>query len=135
MSVVSQLAASTLPPHVASSSSLGRSMTSSPTGSLPPGPSAIAATVPGRGKFQDLDAFLNSESEEEESESDNERYIPVNPTLGLTDTVYSEMEVQPRAVMAPPRSAIVPEYDDSEDEEEEGDSDSDEENVGRRLLR
>ncbi|WWC87906.1 uncharacterized protein L201_002806 [Kwoniella dendrophila CBS 6074] len=66
-----------------------------------------------KGKFQDLDAFLNSESEEEsEEESDSDD----GPSA-------------PRAVTAPPRSAIVPEYDEdtSESESEEEETDDDDE--------
>jgi AP-3 complex subunit beta len=88
--------------------SLGSSA-ASPVGSVP-------HTV--KGKFQDLDKFLDSESEtEEEEESDSdESHEPVV-----------------RAVTAPPRSVIVPEYDEntSEDEDEE---ESDEEAEGAPLY-
>lgn len=97
--------------------SLPRSMNSSsvasPVGSVP----QATAT---KGRFKDLDKFLDSESETEE-ESDEE----------------SEEEIQPRAVTAPPRSAIVPEYDeDSESEEDvsEEEEDSDEEDNVRKPL-
>jgi AP-3 complex subunit beta len=102
-----------VPVHVSSSAaslprSTGSSMVS-PAGSLP-----HTAT---KGKFQDLDKFLDSESEtdEEEDEEDSDDSDAGRPA--------------PRAVTAPPRSAIVPEYDEdtSEEEEDEEETESEEE--------
>jgi hypothetical protein len=53
----------------------------------------------------------------------------------LTES-YSDEQPQPMAVSAPPRSAIVPEYDDSTDEGEVelDDTDSEDEDPSRRFL-
>ncbi|WWC68617.1 uncharacterized protein I206_102547 [Kwoniella pini CBS 10737] len=81
--------------------------TSSPAGSYPRNmKSALGVNnaTTAKGKFRDLDSFLNSESESEEEEEESE-----------SDT----SPPAPRAVTAPPRSAIVPEYDETTSEEEE----------------
>lgn len=75
-----------------------------------PDPDPVPAA---KGKFQDLDAFLNSDTEEEgESAEDSE---PEGRT--------------PHPVTAPPQSAIVPEYDGKTSDEEDtpSDEESDEE--------
>ncbi|WVR03787.1 hypothetical protein IAU60_000782 [Kwoniella sp. DSM 27419] len=74
---------------------------SSPIGTPGSAPYVTSSSVP-KGRFKDLDSFLNSESETE-SEEDSESDAPA-----------------PRAVTAPPRSAIVPEYDESSEEDSEG---------------
>ncbi|KAK6907369.1 hypothetical protein I203_101363 [Kwoniella mangroviensis CBS 8507] len=89
---------------------------SSPAGSYPrthtPSLGTNTAIAAPKGKFRDLDAFLNSESEsgDESEESDSDHSPPA-----------------PRAVTAPPRSAIVPEYDEDTSEEETDDDGSESE--------
>ncbi|CAD6583371.1 MAG: AP-3 complex subunit beta [Tremellales sp. Tagirdzhanova-0007] len=92
---------------------------SSSTASLPRSATALETSKPvsapiARGKFQDLDAFLNSDSEEDDESGDDS----------------GDSEAAPVPVRAPPRSAIVPEYDQettSDDEvEETGDESEDE---------
>nr|XP_019050399.1 AP-3 complex subunit beta [Kwoniella bestiolae CBS 10118]OCF29329.1 AP-3 complex subunit beta [Kwoniella bestiolae CBS 10118] len=97
---------------------------SSPAGSYPRGitPNLGANTTAAKGKFRDLDAFLNSESESgDETESESDHLPPA-----------------PRAVTAPPRSAIVPEYDEDtseeETDEEEQESESESEDDERAAL-
>ncbi|KAK8861597.1 hypothetical protein IAR55_002420 [Kwoniella newhampshirensis] len=112
-----------VPTHVSSASSsaptprnnAASSMDNSPAGSVPQNV---------KSKFQDLDRFLDSDSEEEESEDESESDgAPIRP------------------VTAPPRSAIVPEYDEttseSEDagtDQEEEDESSEEESENARFL-
>ena len=95
----------------ASAASLSRSLASSGT--------SPAGSVPHvvQGKFKDLDKFLDSESETEEEEEEEED----------DDTDDSDVAPAPRAVTAPPRSAIVPEYDETSSEEEDGETESEDE--------
>nr|XP_018264749.1 AP-3 complex subunit beta [Kwoniella dejecticola CBS 10117]OBR86907.1 AP-3 complex subunit beta [Kwoniella dejecticola CBS 10117] len=120
-----------IPPSGASNVAVSRQgvspAASSPAGSYPRNmtlslnPNNVTATA-AKGKFQDLDAFLNSESESDE-EKDSESDDAPQP---------------PRAVTAPPRSAIVPEYDEDtseeESEEEQSDDDSESEDDERAAL-
>ncbi|WRT65718.1 uncharacterized protein IL334_002666 [Kwoniella shivajii] len=106
---------------------------SSPVGSYPQPNAGIAPSGVGtanasapKGKFRDLDAFLNSESESEEEEEEE-------------DESDSDHQVHaPMAVTAPPRSAIVPEYDEStsesEDDSSENDNESDSEDDEKAAL-
>jgi AP-3 complex subunit beta len=109
-----------IPGHVASAAATpARSLSSSadsPFGSVPP---AV------KGKFQDLDKFLDSESETEEEETDDEESEDERPVV--------------RPVTAPPRSAIVPEYDETSSEEDDndhddGDTESDREDRDERAA-
>ncbi|OCF43360.1 AP-3 complex subunit beta [Kwoniella heveanensis CBS 569] len=99
----------------------GSPMGSSPAGSVPRTASGAAVGAAGlgagagKGKFRDLDAFLNSESEsgsEVEDEDDSEEDARSHPS-------------RPVPLTAPPRSAIVPEYeeDTSTSESESGNGD------------
>ncbi|KAK4688402.1 AP-3 complex subunit beta, partial [Tremellales sp. Uapishka_1] len=104
-----------LPTHLAIGSNSLPARINSPLGASPAG-SVIAAPAP-KSKFKDLDAFLDSSEEESEEESDS--------------------DTRPAPVRAPPRSAIVPEYDEetsSEDEEEEDEEDDSESGDERRPL-
>lgn len=84
--------------------------TGSPFGSSP------AGSVPRetKAKFKDLDAFLNSESEEDadEEEEDSEE-------SGDDGFAAQAMQRQPMAVSAPPRREIAPEYYDTSEEEDD----------------
>ncbi|WVF65799.1 hypothetical protein IAT40_000536 [Kwoniella sp. CBS 6097] len=100
---------SSVPAHIPSPGISGSPIGSSPAGSIPRGPgnmntvAAAAGAGASKGKFRDLDAFLNSESEsggsEEEDEDDSEE----------DSTSHA---ARPVPLTAPPRSAIVPEYDE-----------------------
>ena len=108
---------------------------SSSTASLPRSATALETSKPvsapiARGKFQDLDAFLNSDSEEDD-ESGDDRSVLTSQSISAAEVACSgDSEAAPVPVRAPPRSAIVPEYDQettSDDEvEETGDESEDE---------
>ncbi|WVQ93440.1 hypothetical protein IAU59_000514 [Kwoniella sp. CBS 9459] len=104
-----------VPIHIPSPGLSGSPMGSSPAGSVPrsakanpsiAGAGAGTGADAGKGKFMDLDAFLNSESEsgteddDGDSDGDDDARSPVPRHVPLT---------------APPRSAIVPEYEYDED--------------------
>ena len=110
-----------IPGHVASAAvtPAARSLASSADSPLGPVPPAV------KGKFQDLDKFLDSESETEEEETDDDESEDERPSF--------------RPVTAPPRSAIVPEYDETSSEEddegeEEGSSGSEVEDTDERAA-
>ena len=92
-----------------------------------PDPDPVPAA---KGKFQDLDAFLNSDTEEE-GESAEDRLVLAGQKRSpwLRDNRSEPEGRTPHPVTAPPQSAIVPEYDGKTSDEEDtpSDEESDEE--------